>query len=230
MSSKRDIHISKALSYLLRHGAVKENLPFDVNGYIEVERVLNHQRLKSHKCTLEDLHRVVDTNDKKRFNIKLSDDGQTELICAVQGHSIDRIKPDEEVLEVIDTAEKLPKNIIHGTSVRNAIQILKSGSIKRMNRNHIHLSIGITEKDKEVISGMRKSSRVHIYILSEPKILEHLKLYRSMNSVILTPDDINKSLFLLVKIRAASGSDESKDERELINLLDENGIKHEYFN
>ena len=51
-----------------------------------------------------------------------------------------------------------------------------------------------------------------------------------MNSVILTPDDINKSLFLLVKIRAASGSDESKDERELINLLDKNGIKHEYFN
>ena len=64
-AGKRDIQISKALSYLLRHGALKEGLPIDNNGFIPVSVLLRHNRLKSHKCTLEDIHRIVENNDKQ---------------------------------------------------------------------------------------------------------------------------------------------------------------------
>ncbi|KAL3236707.1 tRNA 2'-phosphotransferase [Nakaseomyces bracarensis] len=227
MSSKRDIQISKALSYLLRHGAVKENLTMDNDGYVEVSNLLSHQRLKSHKCTLEDLHRVVDENDKKRYHIKTGGpDGTTEYVCAVQGHSIKTIKPSEELLERVEEVDQLPANLIHGTSLKNAIQIVESGSIKKLNRNHVHLSIGDTERDDGVISGMRKSSSVHIYLLNNSEMLDKIQLYKSLNAVYLTPDDVDVSLFKVVKVKKQKSMD--KNQEELIHLLDSKGINYEF--
>lgn len=227
MSSKRDTQISKALSYLLRHGAVKENLPMDNDGYVEVSKLLSHQRLKSHKCSLEDLHRVVAENDKKRYHLKTGGpDGTTEFVCAVQGHSIKTIKPNEELLESVDDVSKLPVNLIHGTSVKNAIQIVESGCIKKINRNHVHLSIGVTERDDEVISGMRKSSTVHIYLLNNSEILSKIKLYKSLNSVYLTPDDIDISLFKMVHIKKKN--EITEEQQELVRLLESRGIQYQF--
>ena len=54
-NGKRDTQISKALSYLLRHAAMKENLVIDSNGYTSVKGLLSHNRLKTHKCTQDDI-------------------------------------------------------------------------------------------------------------------------------------------------------------------------------
>ncbi|AAS53710.1 AFR339Wp [Eremothecium gossypii ATCC 10895] len=198
--ARRDVLISKSLSYLLRHGALKEQLPIDSDGYVPVSAVLAHNRLKSHRCSFSDLQRIVENNEKKRFHMRPGPDGQ-EYICATQGHTIEQVLPSADVLtQLIDPGE-LPAQLIHGTNLRNAVLILDSGCIKRMQRNHVHLSHGVTGKDC-VISGMRLSSTVHIYLNTEG-ILDHLRLYKSRNDVYLTPSDIPVSMFKKVVVRTS---------------------------
>lgn len=227
-AGKRDIQISKALSYLLRHGALKEGLPIDNNGFIPVSVLLRHNRLKSHKCTLEDIHRIVENNDKKRFQIMnkdLEDGGQQEVICATQGHSIATITPDNEVLEKVTAPTELPEKLIHGTSISKLLLILQSGSIKKLRRNHIHLSPGISGRDSQVVSGMRTSSNAYIYLILGQPLLDKIQLFRSLNNVYLTPDDVDLSLFKSVTIRPSKRA--SDDLNAVIVELNRLGIPYE---
>ncbi|KAH0541361.1 hypothetical protein FGG08_004199 [Glutinoglossum americanum] len=65
----RVITISKALSWILRHGAQKEGLKLDPAGYANVEKLLAWHKLKSLGVTLEELRVVVAENDKQRFSL-----------------------------------------------------------------------------------------------------------------------------------------------------------------
>lgn len=223
--NKRDILISKSLSYLLRHGAIKENLSIDLDGYVPVYMLLSHHRLKTHRCTIQDIHRIVASNDKKRFHIKIDQD--KELICATQGHSIKEISPTSDILQEISTEEMLPPKLIHGTNIKNGILILKSGFIKPMNRNHVHLSIGISGKDQKVISGMRLSSTVHIY-LNVRGILSYLRIFKSLNDVYLTPQNIPLALF--EKVVIIKRSSDSLALNNLIDLINEKHLIYEVIN
>lgn len=80
-------------------------------------------------------------------------------------------------------------DVIHGTFLKYWIKIKNEG-ISRMNRNHIHLATGLPY-DKGVISGIRHSADVFIYINLKLAISEGLQFYRSINQVILTPGDEN---------------------------------------
>lgn len=214
--SKRDIQISKALSYLLRHGAVKEKLPMDNNGYIAISTLLGHNRLKTHKCTREDLERVVANNDKKRFVIN----AQNDMIAATQGHSV-QLKPDESVLTPVTDANELPPQLIHGTNIRNCMLIVESGKLSKMKRNHVHLSAGVIGQDKGVISGMRVSSNVYIYIKRDADTLSHLQLFKSLNNVYLCENDIPTQYFEKVEIR---GSKDPEGQAKLRSLLEQHSI------
>lgn len=231
MSDRRDVQISKSLSYLLRHGALKERLPIDKNGYIPIGEVLKHNRLKTHKCSVEDIHRIVGENDKKRFHIKketLQNGLTQEFICATQGHSINTITPDREVLEEIRSRSELPDKLVHGTSISNAVLILQSGFIKKMARNHVHLAPGVTGLDSQVISGMRYSSNVHIYLKTTQELLDKIQLYKSLNDVYLTPDDVELSLFEKITIKPPKNSNQlSSDFQALIRELDRQGTAYE---
>lgn len=81
-----DTNLSKKLSWLLRHGARKEGLSVSDSGFIKVSDVLQHRAFKNN-YTINDVIRVVETNDKQRFAIKYNDNNELE-ICANQGHSI----------------------------------------------------------------------------------------------------------------------------------------------
>ncbi|SCU79097.1 LANO_0A05050g1_1 [Lachancea nothofagi CBS 11611] len=195
---KRDVHISKSLAYLLRHGAVKEGLDIDSNGYILVDVLLQHNRLKSLHCTLQDVDRVVANNAKKRFHIK-TQEGHS-LICATQGHSIDAIAPADEVLQKVSDFKQMPSMLVHGTTLNNLKLIIQTGCIKKMRRNQIHLAPGVTGVDEGVVSGMRISSNVYIY-LKPDEAHKTLEVFRSMNDVYLTPDEIPLELFEKVVLR-----------------------------
>ncbi|CAR26306.1 hypothetical protein ZYGR_0H01150 [Zygosaccharomyces rouxii] len=226
--SKRDIQISKSLSYLLRHGALKEKLPIDANGYVPLQVLLAHNRLKSHRCTLEDVHRIVDSNEKKRFHTKVSSEGQ-ELICATQGHSIKSVLPTEDVLHEIRDPKELPPKLVHGTTVHNALLILQSGAIKKLRRNHVHLSPGVTGVDAAVVSGMRATSNVHIYIKLGSELLEQMKVYKSLNNVYLVPDDVPIALFDKLTIRPLKQQEKMGEElSELLQLLKDHQIHFEF--
>lgn len=182
MTIPNDTRLSKILSWLLRHGAVKEGLNIQPDGFISVLELLQHKNL-SGKYDLIDIERVVLTNDKNRFSLR-NNNGVLE-ICANQGHSIDIV--DDLNLSIIDYHEDI--DIIHGTYYRYWENIRKQG-LSRMKRNHIHFALGLPN-DKSVRSGMRKDTEVYIYINLKLAISDNLKFYRSVNNVILSPGDEN---------------------------------------
>lgn len=77
------------------------------------------------------------------------------------------------------------KDIIHGTSYKNWSSI-KINGLSRMNRNHIHFAIGLPT-DKQVISGMRSTCELYIYINVRSVLSSGIQLFRSTNNVILSP-------------------------------------------
>ena len=68
MDSNNIKKISKTLSYVLRHHPEKLNLSMDSNGWVEISELLeNLEKINHLKVTMEDLHYIVNNNDKKRF-------------------------------------------------------------------------------------------------------------------------------------------------------------------
>lgn len=66
----RPVQVSKLLSRLLRHDAVKENIPLSPEGYVDVSDLLAWRRAKSMKVTLEEIIAAVKNSDKQRFGLK----------------------------------------------------------------------------------------------------------------------------------------------------------------
>lgn len=86
-----DVKLSKALSYLLRHGAIEEGLKMNAAGYVKLDDVMKYLKEKKGYKNLhfKDIQAVVDTNDKKRF--ELNEEGKHICIRATQGHSIKEV-------------------------------------------------------------------------------------------------------------------------------------------
>lgn len=169
---KHDVRISKALSWLLRHNAEKEGLAIDSRGYVAIDDVLNHHRLKSLKCTRADLDRVVANNAKQRFNV----DG--DRICATQGHSIKLVANDN--MEEL-TAATIPSEIYHGTYRNKLPLIYQLGGLSRMGRNHVHFTLTQLRN----ILGARHSANVLIYLDVDQCLAQGLVFYRAKNDAIL---------------------------------------------
>src|SRR5436305_5608925 len=66
----REVTVSKAMSWLLRHGAAKEHIAMDGQGYVKVDDLLKWHKLKALGVGMEELVEVVEGNDKKRFALK----------------------------------------------------------------------------------------------------------------------------------------------------------------
>ncbi|KAG9327464.1 hypothetical protein KVV02_000413 [Mortierella alpina] len=173
------VRLSKALSWLLRHNAESQGVAIRPDGYVKIKDVLNHSKFKG--FTLDDILEVVDTNDKKRFQILEDANGNKEYIRAVQGHSIDKVA--ELGFEEITDASQLPV-VIHGTMFSKWPLIAEKG-LSKMNRNHIHMAVGLPGADG-VISGMRQSCNLYIHIDTAMAIKDGIKFYKSTNSVILS--------------------------------------------
>jgi len=182
--AKDRVRLSKALSWLLRHNAEKEGLVFLEGGFLPVQEVLKHKRFRGGGYTLEDVQAVVAECPKQRFSLKTSQEGAL-LIRANQGHSISTVEVDLE--EVVDPSQT--PVVIHGTYLRNW-DAIKTGGLSRMTRNHIHFSAGEPGQDG-VISGMRKTADLKIYMDMSKAMAAGLRFFRSANNVILSPGDSN---------------------------------------
>lgn len=121
------------------------------------------------------------------------------LIRANQGHSI---KVDVEGLLTRISAEKgnVPEVVVHGTDEAAWNLILKSGGLRKMGRNHIHFAAGLpagfktmdggaddgAKEAPPVISGMRKSSTVLVYVDIVAAMEAGIEFFLSENGVILS--------------------------------------------
>nr|XP_023028184.1 tRNA 2'-phosphotransferase 1 [Leptinotarsa decemlineata] len=175
--ASRDIHLSKLLSWLLRHGAVKEGLPIRTDGYMNIEDLLNHKTIRD-KFSLEDIKRVVEVDNKHRFSLRYEKDIQ---ICANQGHTIN-VVTNLELSPILGTEDI---QLIHGTYFKNWDNIKNEG-ISRMKRNHIHFSKGLPG-DRNIVSGIRSDAEIFIYINLKLAISDNILFYLSVNGVILSP-------------------------------------------
>lgn len=152
---------------------------------------LKHPKFRQY--TLAQIHEVVDTNDKQRFSIASLEtpSGPKDFIRANQGHSIKSIQIE---MEPILSADEYP-TIIHGTNDKAWSLIANDPKgLRRMTRNHIHFASGLLGEEG-VISGMRYSCTVLVYLDLEKALKDGVLFFKSANGVVLT-DGINGEGYL----------------------------------
>ncbi|KAJ3969383.1 KptA family-domain-containing protein [Lentinula raphanica] len=180
----RRLKISKTLSWLLRHQGRFEGIDIRSDGYARVGDVLKHLSMRS--VEFLDIEDVVKKDSKGRFTLTYEGDrpeGDHWWIRANQGHSMEAADLE---LERVNSIERIPV-ALHGTTEEAWRHISKQG-ISRMNRNHIHLAQGFENGvGSQVFSGIRKSSRILIYIDIEKALADGIRFYLSTNGVVLCP-------------------------------------------
>ena len=191
--SPKESKVAKQLTQLLRHarlGSDTQNPGIGPDGFCPLTNIQEHLHLDHELCL-----RIVAQDKKNRF-MMIERDGHV-LVRANQGHSIPWIK-DNELLTRITNA--LPV-LVHGTSRKAWGHIRSSGSLRRMNRCHIHFTTALPQENR-VISGMRISSEIAIYINMSRAMADGIVFYRSANGVILTPDEVPTCYFeTMINIR-----------------------------
>ena len=197
------VKLSKSLSYILRHGAEKEGIALDAQGFASVDDLLKLPQLR--RFTLANIELAVSSNEKQRFTLKRSDSGKM-LIRATQGHSIQLEQPD--IRPVLDSTQY--PVVVHGTQWRLWPTIQREG-LSRMSRTHIHFAQGLPG-EAGVISGMRQSCNLLIFVDLTKAISAGLQFFVSANGVLLCAGDqrgyLGPQFFAKVVRRHPDGSEE----------------------
>ena len=184
-----DVKLSKLLSLVLRHKAVELGLAIAPDGFVALSELLAMPQFIAVSATEESVRRVAQDNDKQRFSIVTDEKGSVR-VRANQGHTMECVKS-EALLERIVAGEGGANAsvdsivCVHGTPLRNW-KLIKTSGLCRMARNHVHFARGLPGEDG-VISGMRSSSELLIYVDVERAIAAGIAFYRSSNGVILSP-------------------------------------------
>ena len=182
-SKCRNQELSRKLTYYLRHNAVKAGLKIRSDGYVKVNDLLRLHYFQKKRVSFENIKYEVDTNDKKRFS--MIQEKEEWFVRANQGHSMQCVNT-EELLTIItwNDMDKFPV-ICHGTYVKYWDSIRKEG-LNRMKRNHIHFVPSDSFGGSNVISGMRYSCQLLIYVNLKAALKDGIKFYVSDNNVILS--------------------------------------------
>ena len=195
--------ISHSLSWALRHHALELHLPMTPDGFVPLDMLLkSHPKFQN--VTPEQVHQVVQDNDKQRFKLQEKSlsiydstvtDPTLQVLCirANQGHSISIIDPNLLLRKLSPTELQALPCIVHGTYHEPWKLIAKNG-LSKMNRTHIHFATGLASEG-HVISGMRTSCQVYIYIDAakccaqdddDDSSKRRIEFYQSDNGVVLT--------------------------------------------
>ncbi|XP_047375267.1 tRNA 2'-phosphotransferase 1 isoform X3 [Sciurus carolinensis] len=119
-----DVQLSKALSYALRHGALKLGLPMGADGFVPLDTLLQLPQFRS--FSTEDVQRVVDTNGKQRFTLRPGGPSTGPLIRANQGHSLQ--VPELELMP-LETPQALPLVLVHGMRPNCEVAVFINGPL-----------------------------------------------------------------------------------------------------
>ncbi len=167
---KKLLHTSKFLSLVLRHQPELIGIELDINGWTDVDILI--EKANQHGVIFDKalLELVVDTNPKKRFALN---DSRTQ-IRANQGHSV----PIDLGLD----SQTPPDILYHGTAEQSASAILESGLDKR-SRQHVHLSADLDTARKV---GQRHGKPFIFIVLAGQMAREGHTFYLSDNGVWLT--------------------------------------------
>ncbi|PCH44454.1 hypothetical protein WOLCODRAFT_76684 [Wolfiporia cocos MD-104 SS10] len=180
--------MSKTLSWVLRHGTQSEGLAMRPDGYVRVDDLLKIPKMRD--VNLEQLEKIVKSDAKTRYHLLFEPDKESTSseeiwwIRANQGHSIKTVVLDLQ--PITSTADIPAGTAVHGTTCQ-AWDKIRTQGLSKMSRNHIHLAQGVPGSG--VISGMRKSSQILIYIDVQKALDAGITFFLSANGVVLTTGD-----------------------------------------
>lgn len=122
--------LSRTLAYALRHNPAEFGLAPDADGWVAIDDLLAalHRHPRWQYVSRADLHAVIDTAEKPRYQI----DGDN--IRARHGHSL---------TQKVTYPTVTPPNVLyHGTTDRALPLILESG-LKPMRRQYVHYAMEV---------------------------------------------------------------------------------------
>lgn len=198
---ERKRELSQMMSMLLRHQAVKKNVAINFDGgWVRLDDVLAYINAQEGDdalvggfvVTAGEIRDTVATSDKQRFGLR--GEGPSEEIRANQGHSIEGVCVGFEAVG----SDKV-QYALHGTYV-DAWAIIATEGISRMSRTHVHLARDLPG-ESGVVSGMRSSCEVLIWVDIARAEAHGLAFGQSENGVILTEGPIPPSCFHRVMMR-----------------------------
>jgi putative RNA 2'-phosphotransferase len=161
------VKVSKFLSLVLRHEPGKVGLCLDGAGWADVQCLVEAVNRHGLSLTLEQLKKVVNTSDKKRF--AFSEDGLR--IRASQGHSVE--------VDLEYSAQQPPAILYHGTAER-FLGSIRSKGLSKMGRHHVHLS---AERRLTLEVGGRHGKPVLLIIRAQAMAEAGHTFYLSANGV-----------------------------------------------
>jgi 2'-phosphotransferase len=179
-----EVKTSKALSWILRHGAPSLKLDMGPDGYVPLAQLLSSSHPKVRGMTLDIVQTTVTSSAKQRFSM-IQRNGDEWFIRANQGHSIKNVIDPYQLLTLIPDLSTIPL-IVHGTYLEAWTNHIQTQGLSKMNRTHIHFAKGMPTEDG-VISGMRNSCNVFICIdTAKCAASDDIEFFESSNGVVLT--------------------------------------------
>uniref|UniRef100_A0A2I3H915 2'-phosphotransferase n=1 Tax=Nomascus leucogenys TaxID=61853 RepID=A0A2I3H915_NOMLE len=184
-----NVQLSKALSYALRHGALKLGLPMGADGFVPLGALLQLPQFRGFSA--EDVQRVVDTNRKQRFALQPGDPSTGLLIRANQGHSLQVGVPKLELMP-LETPQLLPPTLSSQIPFKGYNTCLGPPHAR-----HGAAPLHPPASAPAVSAGMRSHCEIAVFIDGPLALADGIPFLRSANGVILTPG--NTDGFLLPK-------------------------------
>ncbi|EKX36764.1 hypothetical protein GUITHDRAFT_145506 [Guillardia theta CCMP2712] len=176
----RLVGLSKKMSWLLRHGAISAGVAMEDDGTVSVEEMLRHASFRGY--TVADVRKVVEHNDKKRFVLIMA--GAQLRVRAQQGHG-QLVAAHVKQENLLEAMREPPQVCIHGTYLKHW-DLIRQDGLKRMSRQHIHLTDLQPRSGQEKVSGFRENCELLIFVDAAKAMQDGCKFYRSGNGVILT--------------------------------------------
>ena len=153
--------ISKQCSLILRHKATFLRLGILPDGFVPMHELLGYESISKYKTTVQDLIHIIETDNKKRFEICVEDG--IHYIRALQGHSIPFIEESDLMDPITLHSHNFPPHCIHGTYHRHLQYIMAHGIRKGghdpLSRNHLHFTPK-SPTDQTITSGIRPDCEI----------------------------------------------------------------------
>ncbi|KAK0658073.1 hypothetical protein B0T16DRAFT_453476 [Cercophora newfieldiana] len=212
----RDVSIAKALMFVLKR-TIKEDevdeedeedhrLVADAEGWVGLDDVLEHEKLKSLEADLEDIQRVIANASKPRFHLRQTSKDKAE---EPSSYTIRRIPTNRESIAApIPIGDKLtlstpdlPEFLVYETSYQRYPLILTTGTIARAPGGTAYLSftpVTVSEDGAESRApsqGEAAEVSIWIHLRSALEASPDLLFQRTEGGAIITSDEIPKGLW-----------------------------------
>jgi putative RNA 2'-phosphotransferase len=168
---------ARQLTFALRHKPEDFALTVLDGGWVEIDKVLIAFEMR-----YGDLELIVLTDNKGRFSF--SED--KKFIRANQGHSIN--------IDLQLDPKEPPEFLYHGT-VEKYMPWIKKEGLKKMSRNHVHLSSNL--QTAEQVASRRDTKNVILEVRTLEMYNDGFKFFLSENGVWLTDNVPYKYIYRL---------------------------------